>query len=360
MGLLEDYDQAFPGFLDFYGEMLGYYFGASPVENSPVRARMEKAFQELGDEASRRALKEFQEAGIFDAEGLSGDRQVALFWTSPLMRVYRAAIGYAPDPRLDLRGHFPPPVSGATELLERRSKMAQRAQAGEMAGGSYQYWEASLLASAPELYLIPFLPKRSSLVGLDLGCGWGRASLALAQQLETARFRCLDLGREELDILEALAARAGCGDRLEAVEGDVCKMPFAPDEFDFAVSFVLLDLLSDVALEQCLKEVLRCLKAPAPFYVEVPTQGCCRQMMLQGFTDESFVERLHGVRDHGKRLQLAHHDPRYPGSFTFAVLKAQALKDEEPPHIRVSKAKRLLRGADFRGRRLRGRSLRKP
>lgn len=354
MGLLEDYDREYPGFLDFYGEMLGYYFGASPQENAAVAERMTRAFEALGDDLSRRSLAEFQEAGIFGSGGLSGDRQVALFWTSPLMSVYRRAIGYAPGPEIDLREHLPPQVSCLSELVQRRARMTERARAGELAGGSYQYWQASLQASAPELFLTPFLSSTEPL-GLDLGSGWGRASLTVAAQHPKARLKCLDLGREELSRLQELARGAGFGDRLEAVEGDVCQMPFADEMFDFAISFVLLDLLSDEALELCLRELLRCLKRSTPFYVEVPTQGCCRQMMLQGFSDESFVERLHGVRAHGKLLQLAQYDPRYPGSFTFAVLGEDAFSEAVPAHARPGKARRLLRGTPSRAGRFKGR-----
>ena len=99
--LLWSYDRQFPGFVDYFDRLLQGYFRLSPRTHSEVAERMGEALEQLGDVAARDALAEFQQVGIFSGDPLSNDAQVRLFWTSPLMNVYRAAMAYAPKPEDD-------------------------------------------------------------------------------------------------------------------------------------------------------------------------------------------------------------------------------------------------------------------
>lgn len=65
----------------------------------------------------------------------------------------------------------------------------------------------------------------------DLGCGTGAAALTLARALD-AQVTAVDLFPEFLAELDAAAARAGLGDRIETVEASMEALPFEDEAFD--------------------------------------------------------------------------------------------------------------------------------
>jgi SAM-dependent methyltransferase len=67
---------------------------------------------------------------------------------------------------------------------------------------------------------------------LDAGCGPGAASLVLLEALPEARVTAVDLHAPFLAAARARAAAAGFGDRLETVEADMGRLPFAPGSFE--------------------------------------------------------------------------------------------------------------------------------
>jgi SAM-dependent methyltransferase len=317
--LLGTYDAEFPGFLDYFQRLLEGYFRVGPLTHPKVAQRMEESLRQLGPEVCRLALAQFAETGIFQADRLSTDAQVQAFWTSPLMAVYRAAIGYAPEAADDLVGRIPSPVATVEELFARQLAYRDTPLTSVRDGEEMRYWSAVLQVNAPELYLWPFLRGRSSPHGLDLGCGWGRGALGLRDYSDLT-VTGVDINEDELALLRSLAANAGLSERVKARLADITSLPFTEDTFDFALSYVVLDLLSDHALGCALREVLRCLKPGSPFYVDIPTDRFCGAMMLQRQCRRGFIELLHGIEAHGKVFQLAFHDPRLPMQYTFAVL----------------------------------------
>lgn len=324
MELLSSYDAEFPGFLDYFQRLLHGYFRVGPRTDPLVARRMEECLQALGPQVCRQALAEFARCGIFTEAALSNDAQVRAFWTSPLMSLYRAAIGYAPSRQDRLLESFPTPVGSVQELFARQMEFRDTPLTSVRDGREMRYWSEVLRVAAPELYLWPFLPGGRELHGLDLGCGWGRGALGL-RDYSRLRVTGVDLNEEEIELLRFQAARAGLSERVSARVADITSLPFADETFDFALSYVVLDLLSDQALEQALLELLRCMKPDSPFYVDIPTDRFCGAMMLQRQTRRGFIELLHGLEGHGKVFQLAFHDPRVPMQYTFAVLQRDAL-----------------------------------
>lgn len=319
--LLQSCDEQFPGFLDYFQELLGGYFAIGPRSHPRVAEQMEEALRRLDPAVRQAELTRFAEAGIFSGQPLSNDSQIKAFWTSPLMSLYHRAIGYLPEPDSDLFGSIPPPLASVEELFA--SQQAFRTTPlGE--GKDCTYWQGVLGVAAPELYLWPFLLGRETLHGLDLGCGWGRGALGM-RDYSRLRMTGVDINADELEILRAQAAKAGLQEKVSAVEADITQLPFEADHFDFALSYVVLDLLSDSALGMALREVLRCLKPESPFYIDIPTDRFCEAMMLQRQTRRGFIDLLHGLEAHGKVFQLAFHDVRIPMQFTFAVLERDAL-----------------------------------
>lgn len=323
--LLTRYESEFPGFLDYFQRLLTQYFKLGPRTHPLVAERMESCLRSLGPEVSRKALEELAQTGLFQSECLVDDRQVAAFWSSPLVGLVRSAVAYAPTLDDDLVGSFPPQAAGMDEHLARQVGFRNTQLANSQGEVVRRYWSESLKLAAPELYLWPFLQGRDRLHGLDLGCGWGRGALGM-RDYSNLRMTAVDIAEEDLDLLRHQATKAGLADKVEACRADVTKLPFPADSFDFGLSYLVLDLLSDDALREALGEILRCLKPDSPFYVDMPSDYFNGAMQLQKQTARGFLELLHSMRAHGKVFQLAFYDLRVARQYTFAVLDQDTLE----------------------------------
>jgi SAM-dependent methyltransferase len=334
--MLAAYENKFPGFTDFYSRLLGYYFSACPVSHPEVAERMSVALGEMGAEADT-ALARFQKEGLFSGSPLSNRSQVELFWRSPLMAVFDAAIGYMPSSDIDLKRYLPKPVEGKLALVKRRQDVLERARAGEIARGDLTYWQACLANCAPELFLLPFLPAVGALRGLDIGCGWGRGTLCLPE-LERMEITAMDIDVGQLQIMEKLAKNMGW-QGLKTIT--TSEFAFPDSSFDFALSMAFLHLLEEEQLRTTLLEVQRCLRHYAPFHVEAPIGSSEGITVVSHFTVQSLIDIIHSVEVGGKRFQLIEFDPRIPDLFTFVVLN----KDELPLGPRSGRAAYRCRSA---------------
>ena len=75
------------------------------------------------------------------------------------------------------------------------------------------------------------LTARSGLRIADIGCGTGAATRVLARALD-ARITAVDLLTPFLDRLNAAAAAAGLGDRIDPLAASMDALPFADETFD--------------------------------------------------------------------------------------------------------------------------------
>ena len=327
---LQDYEEQFPGLLDFYSRLLGHYFEACPIRYPQVAHRMALALESLGPELALKALGVFQQAGLFYGGPMVSRAQVDTFWSSPLMVCFQAAIGYQPSPQTDLREHIPEQVSSVIQLAQRCFALSQRARQGEVAQGSLTYWQAALQASCLELYLLPFIPEQEAqaLRGLDLGAGWGRATLEL-HEIRNLSMCCVDISSEQLKLLEILARNIDFQGRIECFKSATEQLPLADESLDFAVTYGFLHLLEDEALTATLQEVLRCLKPNTPIHVELPTSSPLGVTMVTNLSVQELIDRFHSTTAHHKTFQLAAHDPRFSNLFTFAVLKSSDLPSQD-------------------------------
>jgi SAM-dependent methyltransferase len=80
------------------------------------------------------------------------------------------------------------------------------------------------------LSLLPRLPEAPDL--LDVGCGPGGQTIALAELLPNARITALDNHAPFLRALERRARDRGVATRIRTVEEDMASLPFAPGSFD--------------------------------------------------------------------------------------------------------------------------------
>ena len=70
---------------------------------------------------------------------------------------------------------------------------------------------------------------------IDIGCGTGASSIALAQRYN-ANITAVDLFPQFLDRLEAQASDLGLSDRITVVQADMADLDFADDSFDVVLS----------------------------------------------------------------------------------------------------------------------------
>ena len=80
------------------------------------------------------------------------------------------------------------------------------------------------------LSLCPELPERPAI--LDIGCGPGRQTLALANALMDGHMTAVDIHQEYLDELQERAKAARAAARIDILAGDMNKLPFPPQSFD--------------------------------------------------------------------------------------------------------------------------------
>jgi ubiquinone/menaquinone biosynthesis C-methylase UbiE len=128
--------------------------------------------------------------------------------------------------------------------------------------------------------LHPFLAEAAqsggSKTALDLGCGTGVVSVALAERGFTVIG--VDHSPEMLEIARHKAREAGLADSCSFEEGDVRRLRFADGEFGIVTCQGLLHHLED--MQTCLAELERVLEPGGRFYISEP----CRE--------ETAVKRL--------------------------------------------------------------------
>ena len=109
------------------------------------------------------------------------------------------------------------PQRVATEIFQRLHQGLQQQGAGS---------DASTLRA---LELVPGLPEAPTI--LDLGCGSGRQTLALARATG-GHVTAVDLAPEFLDEVDERARKAELGARIETFQGSMSNLPYAPESFD--------------------------------------------------------------------------------------------------------------------------------
>jgi ubiquinone/menaquinone biosynthesis C-methylase UbiE len=77
---------------------------------------------------------------------------------------------------------------------------------------------------------------------VDVGCGTGSLTFALAQALPGARITALDYSQAYLDFA---SSRAPADGRVAFEQGDAASLPFADETFDAALSLLVLNFVPD-------------------------------------------------------------------------------------------------------------------
>jgi SAM-dependent methyltransferase len=141
-------------------------------------------------------------------------------------------------------------------------------------------WRASEVA---ELSRVRFPPG----IGLDLGCGDGRLTRVLAEEVGGLRLVGLDV-----DPLETVLAEGeGFYERVHTTTGD--RIPEPDASFDFVLSVSVMEHIPN--LEDVLGDVARVLKPGGRLITSVPSIGfheCLRGPLLPGVSREEYLRAV--------------------------------------------------------------------
>lgn len=136
-------------------------------------------------------------------------------------------------------------------------RLVERYRSGEVP------WDQSL----PPPEIVEQLDNSSPGKMLDLGCGYGRASIHAARQgwLVDA----VDFVPQAIEVASARAAAAGVGGQISFYCDSVANLGFLDGQYDLAVDVGCLHALDEAELRSYSGELARCLKPGSPFILYV-------------------------------------------------------------------------------------------
>ncbi|UNI15300.1 putative secondary metabolism biosynthetic enzyme [Purpureocillium takamizusanense] len=101
---------------------------------------------------------------------------------------------------------------------------------------------------------------------LDLGCGWGSATLFFAEQYPASRVTGLSNSRTQKDKIVAEAAKRNLTN-VEIITGDIAEYNFEPEQFDRVVSVELFEHMKNYEL--LMAKVATSLKPGGKLFVQI-------------------------------------------------------------------------------------------
>jgi len=143
----------------------------------------------------------------------------------------------------------------------------------------------------PETMLAPYL--KPGMTALDLGCGMGFFSIAMAKMVgENGKVISVDIQEQMLAIMEKRAKKAGVMDRIRPVLSDEMGLRVRAN-VDFAIAVWMVHEVK--GLENFLRQVHDCLKQGGNFFVIEPKghvsltqfQQLCSEIERAGFSKSS-------------------------------------------------------------------------
>jgi SAM-dependent methyltransferase len=131
-------------------------------------------------------------------------------------------------------------------------------------------------------YPIPSFPLEGNGQLLDLGCSWGRWTLAAAKR----GFEVVGLDPSLGALMAARRVSAALGTRSRYVCGDARFLPFRDESFDVIFSYSVLQHLSEPDVEVVLREVARVLRPGGVSLIQMPNRiglRCLYHQVRRGF-----------------------------------------------------------------------------
>lgn len=301
---------AYPGFETLLKALSGYF----PVPRAVLDQNLEEALGEKPYQHWCTCCLDLVDAGVFPDLAVTTDEQVARMWTNDLFTtILERGASFKPPPTINLAEHLWPPLEHDGQVEGRvRTLLAREATV---------YWKRAFGLVFPELFLEPFLrPAKRILVGLDLACGWGRATFNL-RRWDRYRVHAVDLSESGLAELAHQRNLLGLEDKIETTLADIQKLAFPDSSIDFVLAFDIFEHLTDPLLDRVLMEILRVCRFGAVLYCEVPMNDYFPPIThLQSFTPSSFEARLKSLESASKTFEPAHHNIHFPSQRSFMVL----------------------------------------
>lgn len=125
------------------------------------------------------------------------------------------------------------------------------------------------LAEAEEFMLDLYIKRAELKDGmsiLDLGCGWGSASLFFAERLPSSKITAFSNSRTQKEYIDSVAKSKGLTN-LQVVTGDVVDHEFSPAVYDRVVSIELFEHMKNY--QKLLAKVSRALKPGGKLFVHI-------------------------------------------------------------------------------------------
>jgi len=306
---LEEIESDHPGLSDYVAAVQAF------LQDPPLdvfRERFAVAISRVGEDTIRKACRQWEKEGILPDVTALTQEQVGALWENVIFTLLLGdCVEFYPPEHVNLADEKPVPCKQLRDLQVREAPDLSSAP----------YWKKVLYLNFPEFYLEPLLraPNGRNIVGCDLACGWGRASLTLPDYTNR-NIVCCDLAERNLDLLEKLARRAKLAEHVTTKRCDITSLPFPDESFDFFLAFDIFEHLNDHALEQTAHEILRCAKAGAVLYTETPLQAYCLAVThVQDFTYHSLTSFFRNCSAHGKQFRLGMYIEFIPDQFGFVI-----------------------------------------
>ncbi|KAH7360354.1 SAM-dependent methyltransferase [Rhexocercosporidium sp. MPI-PUGE-AT-0058] len=125
------------------------------------------------------------------------------------------------------------------------------------------------LAEAESAMLQQYLPRaeiKDGMTILDLGCGWGSATLFFAEQLPASRVVGFSNSKTQKEYIEEEGRRRNIK-KIEIITGDVAEYEFEAEQFDRVVSVELFEHMKNYGL--LMAKVARALKPGGKLFVHI-------------------------------------------------------------------------------------------
>lgn len=186
-------------------------------------------------------------------------------------------------------------ASGVTTEPD-ESEICGRATIDAFVQGEVPYTAGNLYFSVQHKltrYPIPEyrLPRGNGERLLDIGCNWGRWSIAAAKK----NYKPVGLDPSLKAVLAARRVSKQLGVEADYIVGDARFLPFADDSFDVVFCFGVYQHLSKENVRVCLDEASRVLNPGCTSFIQMPNKYGVRQYQQhrrRGFTDgEGFEVR---------------------------------------------------------------------
>lgn len=321
MSFIKQLESESPGFAALLGALSGYF----PLDRELLDPKLEEALLEKPYAHWQKCCEDLSAAGIFPDLDVKTDAQVAAMWTNDLFNtILNRGISFTPPEEVCLRDHLSSPLKEEDEVRERVITMIQTHREC--------YWQRVFGLVFPELFLEPYLrPVNRVLEGVDLACGWGRATFNL-RHWEKKKVYAVDLSESGLRWLCAQRDQFGLSDKIVAHKGDICDLSFAENSMDFILAFDIFEHLTNPTLERALKEILRIARYGAVLYCEVPLQDYFPPIThVQNFSFFGFVDRMQKTELGKKTFQLSHLNQYFPCQFSFSIVHPMFARRIEIP-----------------------------